>query len=95
MAFPDIALKDFTHRAAAAAALSRAIRFAKVMLHVTKMSRVVKEMLAHARQETRLISAEVSLPRSRFYGSHFTTPLKTTAWEARQRSLLPLIFLSP
>ena len=60
MAFPDIALKDFTHRAAAAAALSRANRFAKVMLHVTKMSRVVRETPAPARQETRRISAEVS-----------------------------------
>jgi len=55
---------------AAAAALSRANRFAKVMLHVTKMSRVVKETLAHARQETRRISAEV------FPSSHFSLAVR-------------------
>ena len=65
VAFPDTALKDFTLRAAAAAALSRANRFAKVVSHVTKISLVVTETLAHARQETRRISAEVS-PSSHF-----------------------------
>ena len=60
VAFPGTALKDFTHRAAAAATLSRANRFAKVVSHVIKMSLVVKETLAHARQETRQISGKVS-----------------------------------
>jgi len=41
VAFHDTALKKFTHGAAAVAALLRANRFAKVMLHVTKMSLVV------------------------------------------------------
>ena len=66
MTFPDTALKNFSHRAAATAALLRANRFAKVMLHVTKMSLVVKETLTHARQEARRISAEVSLRSSHF-----------------------------
>ena len=65
MAFPDTALKDFTVCAAAAAALSRANRFAKVVLHVTKLSLVVTETLTHTRQETRRISADVS-PFSHF-----------------------------
>ena len=54
--FPGTALKNFTHRAAAAAALSCANRFAKVMLHVTKMTLAVKETLVDARRETRQIS---------------------------------------
>ena len=58
--FP-IHFSKFTHRAAAAAALSRGNRFAKVVSHLTKMSLVVKETLAHARQE----SAEAS-PSSHF-----------------------------
>ena len=60
VAFPDTALNYFTHRADTAAALSHANQFVMVMLHVTKMSRVVKKTLAHARQETRRISTEVS-----------------------------------
>ena len=59
--FPDTALKIFTHCAAAAAALSRANRLAKVVLHVSKMSHVVKETVAHARQKTRRVPADVSL----------------------------------
>ena len=41
--FSDTALKDYTHRAAAAAALSRANRFAKVVSHVTKCHSLLRK----------------------------------------------------